>query len=512
MGNKKSRDNMSNKENIIDNKRKWQIYAFAGLTFSLILAIHLMLVLNRWLDNDIYFYLGLGRYMWENKIVPEYHPFYIGGYLYNMIPQWLYDVAAYLINEACGYAGLFSLMIFWELLGAFFLYKIARLKNVDKIASIALILMMFYISTGVVTIRTNLMTLSLTIMQIYLLERYKEGNKIRFLIPLPFLSIFEMNAHMALWFMHLCIMAAYICPQFRMPFEVNRHNYKLKPLIYTSLIMFEAGMINPYGLRAYFFVKDGISEDSLAMIEEMQPLAILTGEGLGIIVCVMVLLYAILKKKTSYEYLYIFAGLTFLGVNQSRNMHWGFLGIIILAFDVLKDTNFMTNYSRFVPKKVTGFLPFTIFLIFILLFRPQMFGKGLNCNLEYEQTLEKMISIIEQDPDHSKNIFNDNGMGNYLEYKGYNIYLDTRMDGSMPGFTGGYDILGEYKNLNFMAGKAAFKAILDKYDYDYAIVMTNGRLSLYMQLSDDYELLYKNQVKNAQENLQWDISLFKKVR
>lgn len=490
----------------MDNRRKKQIYTFAFLTYACIMSVHIMLVLSRWLDNDIYFYLGLGKYMWNNRIVPDYHPFFIGGYLYNMIPQWLYDVSVYLINERAGYTGLYAFMLFWEALGMVFLYKIARLKKVDPIAAILLVIMCFYMSTGVVTIRTNLMTYSLTIIQIFLLEKYKEKSRWFYLIPLLFLSVFEMNAHMALWAMHLCIMVAYICPQIRLPIEINKHTYRLKPLIYTTLIMFEAGMLNPYGLRAYFFIKDGISEDSLQMIEEMQPLDILSGEGLGIILCARGLLHAISKKKTSYEYFYIFAGLVFLGVNQSRNFHWGFLGITILAFDLLKGTDFMACYDRFVPKKMILYFPFILFVAAIIVCHPDMYG--LNCNRGYEQVLDEAISKMEEDPD--KNVFNDNGVGGYLEWKGYNIYLDTRMDGCMPGFTGGIDILGDYKALSFYASKEQMESIMAKYDFKYALVKKASRLSLYFQMCDGFEKVYEGKAEDTQINTRWEFVLYKR--
>ena len=511
MGNEKSRDHMTNKEDSIDSKRKRQIYIFAGLTFITIYSIHFFLVLSRWLDNDIYFYLGLGKYIWINKIVPDYHPYFIGGQIDNMIPQWLYDVAVYLINETAGYTGLFFFMLFWEFLGAFFLYKIARLKKVDGIASIILILMMFYMDSGVVTIRTNLMTLTLAIIQIYLLEKYKEDNRIRYLIPLPFISVLEMNAHMALWLIHLCIMAAYICPQIKLPIEIDKHKYKIVPLICTTLLMCAAGILNPYGVKAFFFVKDGVSDATLSIIKEMQPLAILSGEGLGIIVCSVALLCAIFKKKTSYEYFYLFLGLVFLGVNQSRNMYWGFLGIIILAFDMIKEKDFMTYYSRFMPRKLVGYWPFLIFFMIVAL-RVNVYGEGINCNISYEKAMDKMLDIIENDPSHTPNIFNDMEIGNYLEYKGYNIYLDTRMDGSMPGFTGGLDILSDYIALTYYASEEDYERILNGYEFRYAIVDSTSRLCLYMEMSDDYQLVSSEPCNNVPEGLPKDISLYKKVR
>ena len=463
---------------------------FQVLIIATLFAEMYTLILGRWLDNDIYFMLSMGRYIEKNG-VPTINPFFLGHEIKTLVPQWLYDVIVFEIQDKIGYVGIFVTIFVILLIGIFFLYKTARLHNVDPFVAMLLVAAYFYINTGIINIRANLLSAVLCIIQLYLMERYAKNSKIRFLIPLPIISLLEINLHCSIWPMHLCIMAAYICPQFRLPLKIKRHDYKLKPLIYTTAIMFEAGLANPYGFDAMMFLRDGISEETKMLIAEMGAASMDSGELVGMLICAGVLLHLLTKRETYYQYFYLFLGWFILGTQYSRNFVWGYLGILMLAFQMLHDTDFSKTYEKVTPKKWVGFLPFVLFFAVILLCKPKMKMPG-------DEDMSTPYGAIEYIQAHSPEgaaVLTEYNDGGFFQWYGYKTFLDPRADGYMPGYTGGYDIIHEYLQAIYLGDWNTMETIIEKYDFDYAYVYSSTKWEHYFAQSDEYECVYECQRK-----------------
>ena len=455
---------------------------FQTLIIAILVIRMFLMILGRWIETDIWFILSMGREISKNG-VPQTNPFFFGPEIETLVPQWLYDVLMYQIQSHFGYTAMLSVLVISIIIGSVFLYRIARMYRVDKFISILLIVAYWYINTGILTARPNVVSVMLCIVQIYLLEEYSRSNRLRWLLPIPFISILEINLHCSMWAMHLCILAAYICPQIRLPISLEKHDYKLKPLIYTTAFAFTGGLLNPYGLRAMLFLRGAITPDTTSVIREMLPASLDNGETLGMIICAGVIIHLCTKKTVRYQHFYLFLGWLYLGCHYSRNFAWAFLGILVVAFTFLKDTDFHKRYVIITPKTLLGFWPLLLILVIAVIIRPRAITA-------YESDIDMPRAAVEYIKEHSPEcdrIFNEYNSGGYFEWYGFKTYMDTRADAFMPAYTGGRDIFHEYVKAVFYDDLANIELVVDKYDFEYAYTYETSRLYMYFMQSPDYE-------------------------
>ena len=460
------------------------VFVFQGLIIAIICIRMVVMMLGRWMECDIWFILSLGRYIVQNGI-PHTNPFFIGREIGTIVPQWLYDVLMYKIQNHFGYGALLIIPYSCVVIGSLFLYKIAQKYHVDKYMSILLIASYWYINVGTFTLRPNIFSAMLCIVQIYLLEEYSQCSSIKWLVPVPLISVLEINMHCAIWPMHLCILAAYIAPQIRIPLCVKKHSYKIKPLVYVFFITLLAGLVNPYGIDAMLFLHGAITPDTVVLIKEMQPATLNYGETMGMLVCAGVIIHAITYKYISYQHFYLFLGWLFLGTQYSRNYIWAFLGILIVTFTLLRDTDFTKRYRIITPQNWLGFWPFIPFLVISLLSRPRVISPDEN-NIN---TPKDVVEYIQTYTPERNRILNEFDNGGYFEWNGFKTYLDTRADAFLPKYTGGYDFFHEYLQMAYYADLNQIHEIVENYDFDYAYVSDSTKLYLYFVNSSDYEYI-----------------------
>ena len=468
------------KETGPNNKRNTLI--FKGAIIILLWFRILVMVSGRWLGTDTWFMLALGREIVENG-VPTTNPFFLGPTIETMVPQWLYDVALYWLQDNFGYYAMLIIPLISLVAGSVLLYGVFRLYNVDRFVSVLLVSVYWYLNWGDITVRPNIPTVTLVILQIYLLEKYAKTGKYVYLAFIPAISVFEMNIHCLLWPLHLCIMAAYICPQFRMPLFLEKHTYRIKPLVYTAIFTFLAGLINPYGLQGVLAFIGSTSPESCALIGEMANPTILSGEALFQVLGAGVILYVLTKRKIGYQHFYIFCGLLLLGIMHKRNDIWGLLGITLAGCVLLKDTNFSKVYERTAPKTLLGFWPFIIFYALCIIGHPkpdQPEDENLN-------TPHSVIAYIRENTPDCRAVFTEDDCGGFFEWYGYKTYMDTRADAFMPTYTGGHNILREYLMMTYLSDFSGIEAVLQKYDFEYAYIYNSSRLNLYFDNSEEYE-------------------------
>lgn len=110
-------------------------------------------------------------------------------------------------------------------------------------------------------------------------------------VPIPFLSILEINLHASMWFMIFAFALPYIVEEFLREKNISILN-KIKnilPFIVTGLISFLVGFINPYGINSILYVFNSTGNKYINdMIVEMQPMSIKTEMGVyALIACII---------------------------------------------------------------------------------------------------------------------------------------------------------------------------------------------------------------------------------
>lgn len=178
--------------------------------FFVILVIGLFLMTMRPIaDPDYWWHLKTGQFILETHSIPHIDPFSYTKAGYPWIThEWLTETLMYSLNKYLG-TGILILVFSFVITGAFLLaYFRSQKESRPYIAGFALLL--GAISTAPTWgVRPQMISLLLTSLFLFLLDRYYHELKIRYLIPIPVIMAVWVNLH-AGFFLGLVIIGIYI--------------------------------------------------------------------------------------------------------------------------------------------------------------------------------------------------------------------------------------------------------------------------------------------------------------
>ena len=290
------------------------------------------------LDNDVWFLLNSGRYVFENGI-PFTEPFTIHADFSFVMQQWLTASLFWLLYENLGTAGLFALIIVCYGLIITVTYRLClRLSGGDfPVAYGVTFLISASVSSFMIT-RPFMISALLFALEIYLLESFIATGKNGYLFFLPILSLAEINFHAAMWPVLFVVLVPYWIDAFSFKvFFIRGQGYPKKTLLIVTALMVLAGFVNPYGLDAmfYLFRSYGYSEIS-NLVMEMKPANInnLTGKWIFGTILFVTLVYSLCRKGTSrLRYILLTLGMAYLAVSSVRGiLFFSFFGVFPAEF------------------------------------------------------------------------------------------------------------------------------------------------------------------------------------
>ena len=436
--------------------------------------------------TDGYFILHTGKYILSNGI-PTENPFFIQSGHKLIIQQWLWDVIVYGVYLVMGNIGLFLLCLLITFLTGLMFYKIAQLYNADRKIVTFFILLFFMFQE--ISIRPTLITIFLCLAQIYVLERYKKGQD-KTLFFLIIISILEINLHGMLWLFHILIMMAYIFPHVQVLVKTTPHDYKIKPLVLTSILMIASAFINPYGINMITSLwKSSNGIYTQLGISEMQLLPIFTSSGILLLTLIAVTTYLMCQHETPVELFYLFAGLSLLGVTYMRNVIYAYIGIFMVLIFISQNYPF-AKFHEFVNKQKNSFYIIGL-LAFILI---SIYPDSENGYIYKEQdntctpvlALNYMNGIPEEEKDDVV-LFTEFNGGSFFEYHGYKIYMESRGESSVKKLNGGYDVIGEYYKIYNSCTKEKYQKFMDKYNFTHLCVQTKNNMFGFIECDDRFK-------------------------
>ena len=461
--------------------------------FCLVAYIFVWKILQSYISEDTFFLLSTGREILNNGIIHE-NPFFVLPGYQLVVQQWLYDVILYGAYAVFGNMGLFITVLCCTLFCMVMIFKVAKEFNVDSvIAGVAIFIFMF-INIGAISTRPTILTVGLLFAQILYCEKFKksyaiyetqrcktEYKFIKYLAYIILISILEVNVHACLWPMHLILILPYICPEIRNPvvtfWSFKYHNNSLigfadkeRNMIFlaTAMAMFCCGAINPYGFYGWgSVVQTNINELVSVGIIELQPIPLLHIWTLTLMIAVcFVVTYRRRLDGVCCEHIYIFAGLSILGCLFPRNIIYGTMGITIIAFCFLRDTEFGTfhNFVNRQSKKVYAVMGVMFCIATVILSKD-----GIWQIEDSSLTPVKAIQYLDENAHKGDKVCTMFNGGSYLEWNGYKIYLEGRTEGYFEKINQREDIMTEYINLIKGFSKEEYDKFLEKYEFDYII-------------------------------------------
>lgn len=442
-----------------------------------------LVFVSRIFDNDFWFQINHGRYILENGFI-NIEPFTVHTGLSFSFEKWLTCVIFYFIFSNFGSRGTIVIVYVLCAIIEYLFYKASFYISNNKKTSIILTvlncsLLFFYFGKT----RPQLFSFILLILEFIILEHYTKTNNHKYLIALPFLSIIYMQFHSTMWLIFFVMMLPYLCDLrfINKKLALNYQDYSKIPLLFTALICFGVGIINPYGFAslAYPFKELGIG--SYSIISELKTLNVtmLLATNVFILSC---LIYALIKKiKLPLRYIYFLSGTFILECYAIRNIAYFIMyGGIISAY-IIKDVAFKIDEKTTLA---ASFMLVPILLVFISL--PYNYYK----NTHAYQILNDFSLQTHIDNKEIK-LYTSFNTGSYAEWIGFKTYIDPRAEVFIKEINNKEDILQEFIDVHY--GLVPYQKLQDKYNFDYWLVEKNSAINTYMSLDNNYKEVLNDQ-------------------
>lgn len=462
----------------------------------LLLGLLPFLVFFKEIDNDLWFLLNHGKYVLEQGF-PLIEPFTIHQGLNFVMQQWLSGVLFFGVWSLLGSLGVRLLVALCLGLSLWVFYRLVmRTSKGHFFPSFLLTLSFGLLISNFMLTRPYIFSIPIFLLELLVLETYKDHGKKRLLWWLPIFSLLLINLQGAMWLMLFVLITPYLIDafSFRLGRFTGKHEKKW-PILLSVLVMAIVGFINPYGWQGmtYLFRSFGVSEIN-SLVTEMYPATLQGTLGPLIFITILgaTLAYALYPQKDiPLRYLLLFLGTAYLSLSAQRGLMFlaicalfplGFLGRELILRRIEASTNKKLQFFR------GGLLVLILLVVFLYGARKPLFMK--NYVSDYTM-LRETVQQVQKDQEVGEVIlytgYND---GNLAEYYGIPAYLDTRAEVFLKSNNGQKDILKEYYHLQ--RGWLSPGTFLETYGFTHLILREKDSLRVYLANDPDYVLRYSN--------------------
>ena len=441
-------------------------------------------------ENDIWFLLKHGEYILKHGF-PHIEPFSMHQNFSFVMQQWLSSVIFYISHKILGQYGILLVMIITNILMLYFLYKLCMLISENKfrlsivITCITDIFLLLFIIA-----RPWIFTMLNLIIVLYIMELFYKKNNRKALYFLPLISLIQINIQSSMWFMLFIFMLPYIVDLFLK----ERRRLSSFPLI--IILMFICGFINPYGLdnilyvvKSYgnYYINNTVTEMLAISLNDKR---ILFYSYLFYFILAIELLIYIFCKKGRFElrHLFLFLGVSFLGLKNLRSMWIFIIGTIPFLSSYLK-TYFKKlsfkeeNFELEPDERKKYYLVIVILCIYTC-------GVSVIANSKFTNKLEKGIDAIynTSNVNAKTTVYTNYNNGSYAEYRNLKPYIDPRAEIFIKKNNHKEDIMKEYYLV--YNGYISYDKFINKYKFDYMIIMKNEAIYTSALKDKNYKSIY----------------------
>lgn len=461
----------------------------------LLMVIFIVYIRNFRLDNDSWFLLNHGKYVFNNGI-PYIEPFTIHENLTFVMQQWLSSLIFYICYDIFGIKSLLFLVISCNFLIVFLSYKLCMLisDNNYKISVIVTVIMDILLGAFYVVSRPQIFTFILILLLFYCLELYIKTNKIKFLFLLPIISLLQINLHASMWWMLYTFMLPYLLDGYK--FKYFQHDvYKKRPILIAMIFMFIFAFINPYGLDAITYLFKSYGVDVINdIVREMQPVNVnlffgkLVYFSILAIFCINILVG---KKEIKIRYFLLFVGTSYLALSSNKGFSYFLLASLFPVAFYLRDKIVLKKEQYSFVYKVNFLLGF-IGILFIFLCTYFFVG------VDYENSLDEGIDLLLEKFDrNSINLYVGYNQGGYTEFRGIKSYLDPRAEVFLKANNEKFDIFEEYYQLLYRNIK--LNDFIKKYNFSHLLITESEIIYDEMNEISNYSLFYEGKISKGED-------------
>jgi hypothetical protein len=447
-------------------------------------------------DPDFWWHLRTGQWMVETHSIPHADPFSFTNQGKTWIAhEWLSEIFIYGIYRIGGYGLL--ILIFAAIITATFLLVFLRCAERPYIAGFALLLGALA-TAPTWGVRPQMISYLLSALFLFLLDRYTESRKTKYLIPIPILLLLWVNLHAA-YALGFAILGIYIAGDIfeLIKAKIAKTGSTNSPILKNLMILFGilflsvlAALANPNGIRLLTYPFETLSSQAMQQnIQEWfspdfhqvewQPLAWL----------ILALIGAGLLGHKSISPMKILLTLVFgyAALHSMRHVPlFAIAAVPVLAEEIgsmVRIRQEVRQAGRLL-KWVNFFLVACAILVAGLRFVSVVQEQA---NTEKEKFPAAAVDwIVQHHP--AGNIFNTYGWGGYLIwrlYPEYQVYIDGRADVYGDTFINDY--------LRIETGEPSWETSLSLDGVRIVLIERGSLLARDLRQSADWEIAFSDE-------------------
>ncbi|MBO4426367.1 MAG: hypothetical protein J5776_05110 [Clostridiales bacterium] len=433
-------------------------------------------------NADAFFLIDTGRYIVNNKALPDTAYWLIKPDVPTIIQQWLCDVFNYAAYAAGGYTGIVILGIIFNAFLLFCLFIYCREILKDNQVGFNAAVFCWILLCGFATTRPYSVTISVSLLELTLLHRFFAKEKhtkketLTFFGLIVLIFVFQANwqasniLYPILWI--LCYVPVIKAKRFKIDL------YALAALVIGALF----SVVSPLGIRGPMFLTYARGSLERFNIIEVLPPHFPSLYTVMQAIVIALFIYAVVMKKLTSAQFFMTVGCFAMSCMFMRCC-WT---LVIPIGALVVNLKFTERSHRMMRWAYVAAGTLSILLL-------------LKYNMEKSDDRESMLQSLPA-PDEVT-LYTDFNSGNYFLVDGYKIYYDARPE------LYDYRIAGDKAFLDeayaAWAGNLDYAEFIDSYGFDWFAVSQNMPMDTYLAENDDYELVFVNQTD--------EINLYKRI-
>ena len=461
----------------------------------LCIAMFCFAITPKTLQNDTYYTVKIGEYIFQNGVSNLTEDLYSWHDLPYTYPHWLYDLGTYIVFRAFSWDGVYILTILLSIALGLSIFYISSKLSKNQVVAFFVTLGAMYILKPFVAARAQLLSFILFAWTVYFIERFLETHKIRYGIGLVLIPLIIANVHCAVFPFYFVLYLPYIGEYFvallvdadldkklaiailnvcnicvekikwkkkiqgkieKLESDIkvrkekrlkNReHPYKIKiqknhfviVLIGVAILALTTGLINPAGTGAYTYTLKTMEGNTTSSINEHLPLTLIDNTEFTVAIVIFLAILIFTDTKIKLSDLFMLAGLTYLSFKMRRQVS---MFAIFCSFILVKMiAAFLAKYDKNLCKKIVRIESTAIGALLLIgivgyisydLYKPVINDEYIDKGTYPVEATEWIKNNLDLS---TLKLYNEYNYGSYLLYEDIPVFIDSRCDLYTPEF------------------------------------------------------------------------------
>ena len=452
-----------------------------GLMEGIVLFVGLFVciyVAFRKIDPDLFFIMNNGKYIlssgdfFPQKLFSSIHYDFS-----TVIQQPLWSVIIYLLFDTFGISAIpvfTSLFIFVDLFVLFKIYEdVSEPFFKASLVTFTLIVMALSFSG-----RPSVFSMTDILLSFYILGGIKKGTfSNKYALLLYPLSILELLCHASFYPILLSIYLMFI-----FSLDVRGTLKRFRYLLYAMALSIVTSVMTPYGpkLPFYIFYSYGLANYG-NMVQELKPPTIDSIYTIIITISLILVLRQVLRRHADGVLLTLFGVLSLL--LHVRNMYLLSVLMVPMLCDLASSVPMKKENAEKTKRYSFGFfVPFVI--LFLYIFEAVSLFKGYAIKDSASSPVIATSYLLNTQT--GGNIYCGFNQGAFLEFNGFDTYIDARPELYFKKINERADVYKEYVELS-LSSNFDYNSFIKKYGFEYFIVEDDNNFNVYLKYQKGYE-------------------------